>query len=141
MTFGDLSVIIGFPQTRGEMDSGAANGMVYKPLAGAHIDDLAPLILNRDELRLRDFSAWIANLENAANQKEKEFPEKTADERRIIDKTFEIISRVTDHRISFYSIRQASPPDIWVSTTLVGYGDFPSMQIRKSRQNRFEKNV
>lgn len=110
------SLIIGFPQTRGEMDSDKAGEMVFKPLAEAHIDDIAPLLVNKDELRLQSFSAWIANLDNAANRKEKKYPKTTAEERRIINKTFEIISQVTDHEMSFYSVRQASPPDIWVAT-------------------------
>lgn len=107
---------MGFPQTRGEMDIRTAGETLFRGLTSPHVDDLIPLINNRDEQRVQSFSAWIANLDNAANQKEKRQPDSDHEERRIIREVFEIITRVTDHPIAFRTVRQASPPDIWVST-------------------------
>ncbi|MCP4107686.1 MAG: AAA family ATPase [Desulfobacteraceae bacterium] len=110
------SLIMGFPQTRGEMDVKKASEVPLKGLTGSHVDDLIPLINNTDEHRLQSFSAWIANLDNTANQKEKKHPDKLPEERKIIKQVFEIITRITEHHIAFQTVRQANPPDVWVST-------------------------
>lgn len=110
------SLIMGFPQSRGEMDSKTASEVVFRGLTSPHVDDLIPLINNRDEHHVQSFSAWITNLDNTANQKEKRHPESDPGERKIIREVFEIITHVTDHPIAFKTVRQASPPDIWVTT-------------------------
>ncbi|MDM8522972.1 AAA family ATPase [Desulfococcaceae bacterium HSG8] len=110
------SLFMGFPQTRGETDAGTSGEYVFRPLTGAHIDDLISLINNRDEQHLQSFSAWIANLDNTANQKEKKAPDKVCEERKIIQKVFEIITTITGHRIRFQTVRQSNPPDIWITT-------------------------
>ncbi len=110
------SLVMGFPQTRGEMDSNTASEVVFRGLTSPHVDDLIPLINNRDEHHVQSFSAWIANLDNAATQKERRHPDSDPGERKVIREVFEIITRVTDHLIAFKTVRQASPPDIWVTT-------------------------
>lgn len=112
------SLVIGFAQVRTERDPYVSDG-ILKGYSQAHVNDLIPLINNRDDQRLASFADWIANLYGEANKQMVE--DKTKDKSRIgeyglIEKIFEIISDLTDHEIRFLTVERFTPPRIIIST-------------------------
>ncbi len=112
------SLILGFAQVRAEkepLDSGTS----LKSLSQAHINDLIPLINNKDDQRLESFSHWIANLYGEANRQmvESGIKDKNKVEgHNLIKKIFEIITRLTGHHSGFLTVEKFTPPRVIVST-------------------------
>lgn len=108
------SLIVGFPQERGN-ESLDYSGFIQNKINQPHVNDLVPLINNSDDYRLRSFSGWISNLyfDSIKNQEKK--VEKNHEE-ILIDNVFDVISKITNKKISFKTVTKIDPPDVWVFT-------------------------
>ncbi|QTA82735.1 AAA ATPase-like domain-containing protein [Desulfonema limicola] len=110
-------LLIGFPQVRNEVDT-----KIVRELSTDYIDDLIPLINNSNCNRFQSFITWIANLDDTAIKKEKKYPDKLPEERKIINEIFKIISNIIGYDMHLKIVRQSNPPDVWVSTKHVPNG-------------------
>ena len=106
------SLVLGFPQVHSEID--LSQQQVPEPLLQPHIEDLIPLINNIDENRLLSFMGWLANLNNEASNGHNDRVKNRA--KQIIEKTFDIVSKIIDNEISFYRVKTITPLDIWIKT-------------------------
>lgn len=111
------SLIVGFPQLRGYENLNEETVSENK-ITQPHINDLIPLINNNQDKRLHSFMGWIVNLDHLASNEEKKEENKNIEikQRIIIEKVFEIISKITKHDIKFKKVKSANPPEIWVTT-------------------------
>lgn len=111
-------LIIGFTQSRGTAKLGEQSkqrNAVQLP----EISDLIPLINNEGDNRLQLFSSWIINLDAEANKKElnalKEGKEGfISQERQIIEKVFDIFSKITHENVKFKEVLNNN--DVWIIT-------------------------
>lgn len=108
------SLVVGFPQVRGQ-DSSAEDDVSIGKLTQPHVNDLIPLINNRDDFRLKSFTGWITQL-YFDSIKAKDNSEETNKEQVVIDETFKIISRITKTDIFFKTVTDVSQREIWVTT-------------------------
>ncbi len=102
------SLIVGFPQLRGRINQKTTNKYNLP-----HIDDLIPLVVNKDDSRLDSFIGWIGNLYGEA-MKENNFKETR--EFSTIKYAFEVISALTGKEISFITMQQFTPPIMIISS-------------------------
>ncbi len=102
------SLIVGFSQLRGKINQKTTNKYNLP-----HIDDLIPLVTNKDDSRLDSFIGWIANLYGDA-MKEDNFKETR--EFSTIKYVFEVISALTGKKISFVTMQQFTPPIMIISS-------------------------
>ena len=107
------SLVLGFPQVHQEIDL-SKQQQLPDPLQQPHIEDLIPLINNVDENRLLSFMGWLANLNNEASNGHNDHVKSRA--KQIIQKTFEIVSKIIDNEISFHRVKTVTPLDIWIKT-------------------------
>ncbi len=108
-------LIIGYPQIH-------ETNITTKPLAKKnpthpHISDIATLIDNDENGRLKLFAAWITNLYVTAITKQTQGKNRSeVDEWQLIDKIFELISHFTTDNIRFLTVRDAAATEIWITT-------------------------
>ncbi len=111
------SLIVGFPQMRGE-SSEKTNLVSRAPQA--NIADLVPLINSTGDDRLSEFSEWILMQFGEANKKvarSKKINLVDTEEYRLIEKVFNVISKLTERKIAFLDVSyNQSPAQIIVST-------------------------
>jgi len=109
------SLILGFAQIREYNQNKDYISTSTRP----KIDDLLPLVNNIDDQRLESFSKWIVNLSGEGNRKMNELEIKNKNEIEefvLLEKTFEIISKLSKHKIEFLRVMSFSPPEILVKT-------------------------
>lgn len=115
------SLIVGFPQLRSEIIKSTVPST--NKITTPNISDISPIIYsNEQDYRLNSFISWIVNLDVKALQEEEKHASSPDDvkkdnkERAIIEMVFNIISSITKHDIKYIKVKNASPPDVWVST-------------------------
>lgn len=109
------SLIVGFAQIRehSQIQNNISN--TTRP----NINDLLPLVHNVDDQRLKNFNNWIVNLYGEGNRKMLDLGIKDksqVEEFILIDKIFEVISKLSKHDIAFQNIQNFSPAEILVKT-------------------------